>query len=284
MNKLLNYVKGLSDSKSRMYKKSKDRLKELANTCNQVVSIISELIQDEALVNEGDDSSDEFGGSNVKDYLAALNSMEASISELRQFLSPKVSSSGTSVVSSNSEIKKHMLYDYRTCLKNLSESSQITEESEDCSRLVWSWFASRYLEGPESFRYNIQKISFWIRDIVVLYGYHLEQNSVGVFKSNFQKWIESISPENNYVVPYEVYKFEKKPDPKMLTLTAAVIWDIMLDSGLRDLCTKKYIDEDCIYSMIGTLNSEVMNPYTNYQYDTSILKRCGLTAKEGDEE
>ena len=83
VNKLLNYVKGLSGTDHKLYKKSKNRLKELANTCNEVVSVISELIQDEALVNN--DESDEFGGADTADFNSVLNSMEGQIAELRQF-------------------------------------------------------------------------------------------------------------------------------------------------------------------------------------------------------
>lgn len=284
VKKLLNYVQGLSDSKSRMYQKSKDRLKELANTCTQVVSVISELLQDEALANNDNNTSDEFGGSDTTDYISVLDSMEVSISELRQFINPHGGLHVLRPVSTaTSNDKKQVMYDYKVCLHNLSTSTCCVQEADDCSKLIWDWFSARYLEGPENFRYNTKKIPYWIRDIVIMYGYHVDQNSTGVFKTSFHKWINDISPDNNYVVPYEIYTFEKNPNPKMLTLTSAVLWDILLDSGLRDLCNKQYFEEDMIYSMIGSLNSEIMNPYTNYQYDSSILQKCKLTVKEGDE-
>ena len=107
VNKLLDYVKSLSDAKPRMYQKSKDRLKELASTCNQVVSVIAEILQDEALLSD----QDEFGGSNVNDFNAVLNSMEDQITELRQFLStPRTTSYDTDLNSTSA--KKQAIYAY----------------------------------------------------------------------------------------------------------------------------------------------------------------------------
>ena len=283
VKKLLNYVKGLSDSKSRMYQKSKDRLKELANTCNEVVKVISELIQDEALVNNDSDSSDEFGSSDNADYLSVLTSMESQLADLKRFLSP---SSHSESNEETSDEKKQAMYTYKKSLTQLSTSSMCVKEAEDCGQLLYRWFSSRYLNSPDTFHYRIKQIPSWIKDIVILYGYHLEQNSIGSFKVNFQKWLESISEDNNYAVPYEIYKFDKHPDPKMMTLTSVVLWDILLDNGLRDCCknSEMYLSDDCVYSMVGSLRSEVMDPYTNYAYDDSILKKCNLTMKAGDDE
>lgn len=281
VNKLLNYVKSLSDSKPRMYQKSRDRLKELANTCNQVVVVISEILQNEALMNN---DTEEFEGSDNTDFNTVLNSMENQISELRQFLSaPK--SSATIPEPSSSVTKKKALYSYKQCLLNLSNSSCIVVEAEDCSKMLWSWFSSRFLEGPDNFRYNMKRLPGWIRDIVIVYCYHLESDTLDDFKFRFQNWIDHIGENSNYAVPYEIYQFDKQPDPNLVTLTSAVMWDILLDSGLRSLCADTssglYPSEDCVYSLVGSLNSDVMNPYTNYLYDNSILQRCNLTLKEG---
>ena len=281
INKLLNFVKGLSDSKSKMYQKSKDRLKELANTCNQVIVVISDILQDEALIV---DENEEFGGSDTTDFNSVLNSMEDQISELRQFLnSPRPSESPISTTSA----KKRALFAYKHCLSTLAHSNILVTEAEDCVQLIWNWFNRRFLEGPENFRYNMKKIPIWIRDIVILYGYHLENKTSGEFRSELESWIETISPDNRYAVPYDVYSMNKSPDPNKMTLSSVVLWDILLDYGLRDLCcdpsSELYPTEDCVYSRVGSLNSEVMNPYQNYMYDQSILAKCNLTVKAGGE-
>ena len=46
MDKLLTYVKNVADSKPRMYQKSKDRLRDIAGTCQKVIQIISEILQE----------------------------------------------------------------------------------------------------------------------------------------------------------------------------------------------------------------------------------------------
>lgn len=268
-----------------MYQKSKDRLKELANTCNQVIVVISEILQDEALINDQQD--DEFGGSEVTDLDSFLDSVEYKISELRQFLnSPKPIHVTTS---SASTAKKRALFTYKHCLSSISNANIAVLEAEDCGRLLWKWFSTRFLESTESFKYNMKKLPRWIRDIVLLYGYHLECGTLNDFLSSFNKWLISVSEDsNNYAVPYDVYNFDKYPNPEMLTLSSVVIWDILLDYGLRDLCcdpsSELYPSEDCVYSFVSELNSSIMDPYSNYLYDKSILDKCNLTLKAGDSE
>lgn len=282
VNKLLNYVKNLSDTKPHMYQKSKDRLKELANTCKQVIIVISEVLQDEVLQ---DDQEDEFASSNSSDFNLMLDSMESQLSEMRQFLclSQKSVTPKTSSVSA----KKHAIFAYKQCLSMLSQKKMIIHEAEDCSNLLWSWFQVRFLSGDKNFKYNMKRFPNWVRDIVILYGYHFENDSIAEFTSNFYDWLSSIpAGTNNYAVPYDVYCFDKSPDPKLMNLSAAVLWDILLDNGLRDLCANSsdmYPSEDCVYSLVGAFNSAVMDPYQNYLYDASILDVCHFTLKVGDE-
>ena len=277
VNKLLDYVKSLSDAKPRMYQKSKDRLKELASTCNQVVSVIAEILQDEALLSD----QDEFGGSNVNDFNAVLNSMEDQITELRQFLStPRTTSYDTDLNSTSA--KKQAIYAYKHCLSSIAHSDIAVLEAEDCGKLLWDWFNSRFLASSDTFKYNIKRIPGWIRDIILLYSYHFEDGTLNEFRSSFHTWIASISEDNNYAVPFEVYSFNKKPDPKKMTLSAAVIWDVLMDYGLKDICknsSELYPSEDCVESLISSLNSDVLDPYKHYMYDHSVLDTCHLTLK-----
>lgn len=285
VNKLLNYVKSLSDNKPRMYQKSKDRLKNLALTCNQVVTVISEILQDEALV----DDQDEFGSSNNNDFNAVLSSMEDQLSELKRFLRspntsvPSVSSNTNSVPSS---IKKAAIIKYKNCLNALARSDIAVIEAEDCGQLLWNWFRTRFIEKPEGFKYNMKRLPGWIRDIVVIYCYHLENDTIIDFKSEFNRWLLNVSTGNRYAVPYEIYQFDKNPSPDIATLSSVVMWDILLDYGLRDLCfedsSEIYLSEDCVYSLVGKLNSAVMDPYQNYLYDQSILTKCKFSLKGGE--
>ena len=133
----------------------------------------------------------------------------------------------------------------------------------------------------------MKRVPNWVRDIVILYGYHIESGTLRDFEGKFYSWISTISSGNNpYAVPYDVFNFDQSPDSNMLTLTAVVIWDILLDYGLRDLCcdpsSELYPSEDCVYSLVGSLNSSAMDPYKHYLYDPSIIERCNLTLKVGD--
>ena len=48
IDKLLNYVEDIAENKPNMYQKSKVRLKNIADTCAQVVSVISEILEDDS--------------------------------------------------------------------------------------------------------------------------------------------------------------------------------------------------------------------------------------------
>ena len=105
--------------------------------------------------------------------------------------------------------------------------------------------------------------------------------------SSCREWLLSIGPGMDYAIPYEVYQLDNYLESSKMTLTAVVIWDILLDCGLRDLCADSssefYPSEDCVYSLVGSLNSSVMDPYKHYKFDKSILSYCNLTLKAGDE-
>ena len=292
VNKLLNYVKSLSDSRPRMYQKSKDRLKDLALSCNQIVTIIADILQDESL---RDNSTDEFGSCMVEDVNAVLNSMQNQIHELRQFINVDTSAGSNTIVhpanvsidSISSRDKKTAINSYKVCLHNLSNTEMIVQEAEDCSEILWRWFSSRFLDHQENFLYKITMLPNWLRDIVILYGSYLDCGLIDDFTTSFNSWIDSIDSSMPFAVPYEVHQLYTNVDTSKMTLTAVVLWDVLLDHGLRSLCNNVpsalYPAEDAVYTVVGSLNSNAMDPYTHYSYEKSILSKCNLTLKVGDE-
>lgn len=295
VQKLLNYVKSLSNSNKTMYQKSKDRLKDLANNCSQIVSIISEILQEEVLTHD----PPEFEGTGTSDFNDVIRSMEDRIQALSDFVNmpPGYTSSTNKVhaIDAYHELpntttisRKQALMVYKMCLRNLASNVMDVKEAEDCSNLLWRWFSVRFLEGPKDFRYNMKHIPKWIRDIVIMYGYHVYHGTIESFKNQFYNWMAQIPEGNKYVVPFEIYKMDKNSDASKMTLTAVVLWDVLLDNGMRDLCRDPdsglYPTEDCVFTYVGEHNSNVMNPYQHYSYDYSLLDTCNLTVKAGDEQ
>lgn len=283
---LLVYVQTIESQKPRMYSKSKKRLEELANICKEVVETISNILQDEVLAaDQAVDAEDEFEASSI-DVKSALDSMEAKLLELRQFVHlddlAVVNTTRQDITSSS---KKRAFHAYKECLYTLQNYPSSYTEVVECSRLIWRWYDSRFIKNSASstFRYNIRRFPLWIRDIVVLFGYHHEIGDLSKFTSEFYSWISELesSKSHNFAVPFEVYHFNKNPDPNKMTLSGVVLWDMLCDNGLNSICTELssdlYPSDDSVYNLVGDYNPDVLDHYTNYKVDSSIIDRCGFS-------
>lgn len=100
VNSLLKYVKGLQSSESRMYRKSKERLREVATTCTQVVDIISSVLQEEVLTTDIADDDD--SSKCTADIVSMVMQMQQEITQLKQFVSYTEPSTN---ISTNTDIK-----------------------------------------------------------------------------------------------------------------------------------------------------------------------------------
>lgn len=294
IKKLLVYVEDLADnqSKHRMYSKSKDRLKEIATTCNQVVAIISTILEDEVL----QDDSIEFG--QRSDLNLMLADMQNQIDHIKRFTENDVRP--TSVATSETTYvitpaaRKNALKQYSQVLSKLSNASTDYVFADRCSKLLWAWFDVRFhqtITADSSFRYSMKKFPEWIQAIVILYGNAIQSNTVGVFEDTFQLWLHTLlttDARDRYAVPYEIYQFCKNPDPSNITLDAVILWDILLDLGLRDLCTSNkadlYLNEYGIYDLCNSLKPEVLDNYVNYSIHPEIFVKLGWEGAAGGSE
>ena len=289
VKKLLTYVEEVKTKSPNMYKKSKDRLRDLAFTCTEVVNVISDILQDEAL--EQDEL--EFGFANRTEVCEMISSMESQLNNLKQFVNYQTSGNveavqiptpiKTSKISS--QTRKQVMSTYGSVLKELANFGIDCVRVQDCAAILWRWFDTRFFVTPKShpdFRYNIRRIPTWIRDIVIAYGVSIETDSCDEFISQFDSWCDSLSTTeagDKFAVPYSVYSVsQSKVIPQ--NSTSAVIWDILLDAGLINACIHTseglYLTEDMVYQRCGELNPDSLNNYINYRYDNSIIELCGL--------
>jgi len=289
IQKLLDYFQKLASEQPRMYDKSKTRLRELAKTCNEIVRVISTIIQDEAL--EVDES--EFTDLIDKDVKASLQAIQTEIDNLHKFIdvsnTKQVTDIPQTVSNISSNMRKQALSAYSYTLKLLTESDIPYPAVSDCAKLIWEWFDTRFIKADRSsnkFRYNIRRLPLWIRDIVIVYSKALEDGYADECISEFHRWCDSIvntDAKDKFAVPYKVYKFNKTTDVTQLTLTAAVIWDILLEYGLKSICTQDIGDlypcEDSVFKLCGDNAPELLDDYANYKTDPSVLKKCNIVER-----
>lgn len=295
VKKLLKYVEGVAESQSRMYEKSKVRLRDLAATCNQVVQVISGILQERILESDESefDSSDSDNSSEVEGLLL---SMQSELDQLKQFVSCKSGSAPDAEVSrynevnvpqpvdSSSSAKKRAISRYGHILSTLASSEIGYPSVCRCAKLLWQWYDTRFIRSvkasPGTFRYSLKRLPQWVRDIVMLYGKSVSEGSESEFLNMFDQWCNDllVSP-HRYAVPYEVYEFDKELRPNDMTLASAVIWDILLDYGLRALCEdsdEMYLSTNSVYALIGEHAPDVLDNYADYKYNPSVLRHCNL--------
>lgn len=292
--KLHAYVKELADTKPKMYQKSRERLKDLSETCREVVTLIADILQDEALAYD----EVEFGGrSNIE---SALDSMQNQIAQIRSFAgcvephapqnftkssSAHISHQQITTVSVSANAKKHVLRNYKDVLHKVSMIDFKYDAVDRCAKLLWYWFDTRFVKTVHGsgFKYSMKRFPTWIRDIVVLYGKAVRDGEYLRFDTQFRWWVNSIiadsSTQNRYAVPYEVFAFEKDMQPDDMSLEAVVLWDILVDSGLSELCTSitddMYLQGDSVYNLCGEFNPGILDQYMNYVDHPEILDTLG---------
>lgn len=288
VKKLLAYVEDLTDSKSKVYSKSKNRLKDIADTCSKVVELISSIIQEEALK----DDDTEFGSDS--DIVDVLDNMQSQISQVRQFTgvdkgTVKSPESAPSAISSVT--RKKAMKNYIDAIYKVATSSISYVPASNCAKLLWMWFDARFVKviPNTTFRYNMKRFPNWIRNFVIAYGKSIRDGTNTMFEASIQEWVNSLPDSeagSKYAVPYEIYALDKVIDPKDLTLDAVVMWDVLIDAGLESICTRNkddlYLNEDCIYNLCSDINPEVLDDYADYKSHPEILEMLGGTNNEGN--
>lgn len=289
VQKLLTYVEDLQNSKPKMYATTKCRLRDLASTCQKIVHLISNILEQEIL----DESSNEFEQCTDINVIKSLDLMEREMVQLRKFVSgnqltavyPKSEHSSVSRQKISSSCRKRIISCYGSTLSDLTKSCPYPVVS-DCAKLLWNWFDCRFLQTsyPRSnFHYNIHRLPYWLCDIVIAYGKHIENGTQLQFIREFNSWCESLvvsGQSNKYAVPYEIYQIDTNLMPSDMTLAAVVLWDVLFDNGLDHLCIKDsvdvYLSEDMLYKRCSEISSNLLDDYRNYKDDISILYECKL--------
>lgn len=292
MEKLLAYVKGVADAKPTLYEKSRGRWKGLASSCQKLISYISRIIEDDIL----QEDSDEFGRQIDHNLASCINSMRTELDRLSQFVNYSPTDQLITTVdsewdesSSNITItaRKAMMYTYSIHLHHLATMSTGNYIVDDCFKLLWNWFDTRFHKGATpGFRYNIRRIPGWVSSIVILYAESVYKDTRDQFIAEFTRWCESVlnSTDNRYAVPYEVYRLDiKDVNCSSMTLSAVVLWDVLVDSGLSILCSPDalYLKRDAIYDRCASTHPELLDQYVYYKESDQILSICKLVPQEG---
>ena len=246
---ILEYIKTLSNEDKTFYTKSKSRLSDISNKCLQITELIEGILNTSPSI-ENAESESNLSTNQVSDNL--------------------ISKSDNHRISST--IRHNILICYRDSIQCAIQNS-LYPAVEVCAQLLYEWFNSRFIDNKDTkFKYNIRRLPNWIEDIVIVYAKHLYNGDCSVFISEFKNWVKD-SSNTSYAVPYEVFAVDKTLTCEYVTLTALVLWDILIDAGLSQLCKDLdvCIDVNNMYNRCYDVCPDMLDNYTNYRLSSNIL-------------
>ena len=224
INKLLEYVREIHSENPTMYEKSKRRLNNIALTCNQIVSLISEILESEILSN---DTTNEFCGIE-QNVLFSVLSMEESLSQLKRFVTNNVNE----FITTNNHRTVEMINNYLSVFSTFSEKYENLPEGDvkTLIYLIYTWLSMRFKFYGRGFKFCYEEVGKWICDIIIVYGYHVDNHTSEGFTSRFLQWCYGLSVPCEYGVPHEIYSLGRNQDlySNYLTLTSLMLCDSLL--------------------------------------------------------
>jgi len=292
------YLEVLNASDSKLYSKTKKKLTYLSSELFQCIQLIADILEEESLNTEESEFCDDT--SSMDNYLdEGITKITEDISEtankikhLDQFTHNEVleteESESTDSDNGNSDDyiqpiqkisqsrhRKLVVSSYGNVLQELSENQELDkyQDAKACADLLWEWYNARFFETKSSdFHYNIRHIPIWVRNIVLAYGKHVEDDTADKFCSDFRSWLRGMSDggtsNSKYGVPYEVYELDKAIKKTDITLAANRVWDILFDHGLDRLSSSELgesvLVSGCMYNLCDKYNPSLMENYEYY--------------------
>ena len=286
LEKLLRYVEGMASVQPRLYTKSKERWKDVADLCIKVVKQISLIVQDELLEN-GDEG---FESVTAEDVRPMIDSIQSEIATLKQFIhyqDPDTASPATVGIKIPREVKQQALATYGNVISKTSERSTHVVEVDKLLSLLNRWMTVRFdIRGRDpDFRYNIMNIQRWLTGWVWCAGYNIDHHTFDGFLNDTNSWLDAVERgENTYAVPADVYRFSTQLDSTLVSLVGVVMWDVLFQNGFYMFDNQPdpynvFPHAGCLYDTCNILNPDVLDRYVPANADSSILKIAGLEVR-----
>lgn len=275
---VVEFLEKLHQDSPKMYNTTRNRLRSISSDCFRSIELISKILEEDSLIDEEEFSQDR----NEIQQLAAQMHEDSDkaakqIDELTQFTS-------TSTVKLTAEERRYLVKYYGKVLSGLAAAQIPYSIAADCAKILWRWYSARFFKGSVTFKYNVAKISTWIRDIVITYGLYQHNHIRDMFIAEFDAWCDNIF-KYSYPVPYIVHSTVKQISDKVTNLESLCLWDILVDYGLivelpnnlQDFQLSRYAVSD----IFDKYSPNLTNEYEYYNSDKTLLQKYNLL--RGDE-
>lgn len=299
IDKVVYELRDLSTSGTSIYNKSRGRLVEIAKKSNEIISLISSILETNVLESDQTDIV-------RQDVAQAISKMKAEIAALEKFVGPKCTAfepyedSRDTIVSrpraKGSDLtvaqRKELMKNFKSAVSMLPLSEY--QEAARCGSLISEWFDVRFYRGMKpntAYRYNIARIPEWISSIIIGYGKHLQSGDIDDYITEFQQWFDLVTDpatDCTYSLPFEVFQLTGNLTESDISLHGLVLYDLLLDAGLNNVCKENdpYLFDPYMIldKMEDVCNTTLLDSYVYYKEDPSILSKLNLNIKREEAE
>lgn len=204
------------------------------------------------------------------------------------------------------EIKKeksNLVKEYGHTLKAIAESTDENTTFGKLADVLYRWYYNRMIrdnnskQGWKRLTYKTEWINEWICMFVMCFGYKHENGEEDAFIDECNHWIDSLGKDKDIT---EMYKYpqsvgtvtkliREKHGKKYCTMSAWILWDMLLDHGYRDLCRMCGQFRDAprsgiMMKLVEENNPEITDVYDGYDNEDFLREYNFITGKECDEE
>lgn len=300
IDEILECINAVADANNTLYAKSKQRLQHISQVCESITSAVKCILGEAATSQPTNNMLSELLALRKDVEMLKANMQNATALELEpvhneeievvsessievteQLVSVKNEHQQTCTTKLAPESMKQLVSQYGHVLKLAAVTDQHTIVTNDCAKLLWRWFEARiYTKYPNAppFHYGAHRLRTIVQALVLTYCYHFEHGSIDVFLRYFEDWLNSLSQSaesNKWIAPYSVYTVERKLTSEYATLTAVVVWDVLLSNGLQALCNDNneyFLHETDMWDLVSKANIDVLDNYVDYHENPAILE------------
>lgn len=254
-DRLLKFIQAESSSTNKKYGKSLDRFQVLESTCQAIVE-------------------------ELHTYLG----LKFSPSAVENIVPAPDTSPSSEIHGGPKHTKSQVIANYHVVLQKIANTRSGYHEVDAFTNVLKQWYEARFIaqgESPE-FKCNTKYMGKWILRVAIGYGNALESGKGKDFLSAIETFSENLAQDfatSKYVLPYDIYQATKDVSGESVSLTGAVIWDILYDLGLNVLHPEQsdsYLPRDAAKQLYDARPDDAPYYYNHYKHSDKVRQRIKL--------
>jgi hypothetical protein len=224
---------------------------ESPDTSNDIVNNLSDEIKDiKNIIAKMQTSSEQtIEQDNLTSINSNLNSVDVSVAQEKITNTKTVTTEiPLTIKSKDKKFKAQFYNDFRDVLDNLHNRNTGYKALDDVIDLYHTWYYRRVdmrfnkENGAKPLPCGINRISDTLYAFVILYGYHMEKGDAYKFSNDVNNFYSDLFNDRtkleSQLHPTEIIEFVKDKQCVNYTTSALILWDLLLDYGLQELCNK----------------------------------------------